>query len=119
MASPSIGKLNEKAAVRRLVLDDVTFTYIVDAAMWMDPGLFTPAIPSTYWHTHPEALDSDGQLTMSAGGLLVERNGYRLLIDAGLGEQCRPIPFGRNSSGAFLEVLQYVGAAAPSNEAPG
>ncbi|MFC8432363.1 MBL fold metallo-hydrolase [Streptomyces sp. NPDC057253] len=105
----SIGSLNSQAAVRRLQLDDVTFTYIVDGAMAMPPHQFLSSVPAEYWADHPETLDADGRLLMSAGGLLVERDGLRLLIDAGLGAVTMATDLGQGDSGAFLETLAAVG----------
>ncbi|MEW2491767.1 hypothetical protein [Streptomyces sp. NPDC048411] len=60
-------------------------TYAVDGAMAMLPSAFFPGFPMDCWDAHPEVLDEEGRLAMSAGGLLVERDGRRLLIDAGMG----------------------------------
>ena len=109
MTLGSIGQLGEQAAVRRLQIDDVTCTFIVDGAMSMAPGVFLKTIPSTYWDEHPEELDPYGQVAMSAGGLLIERGNHRLLIDAGLGNRKEQNDFGRIDCGAFLDVLQHIG----------
>jgi hypothetical protein len=54
-------------------MDDVTFTYIVDGAMWMSPKGFLPAITGSYWLDHPGRISESGLVGMSTGGLLVER----------------------------------------------
>ena len=109
MTLESVGQLNEQAAVRRLQIDDVTFTFIVDGAMSMDPEMFLKTIPRVHWYEHPEELDRYVQVAMSAGGLLVERDHHRLLIDAGLGNSKEQNAFGRIDCGAFLDVLQRIG----------
>jgi glyoxylase-like metal-dependent hydrolase (beta-lactamase superfamily II) len=103
------GELNAQSAVRRLVLGDVTFTYVVDGAMAFAPSAFIPTSPAHFWREHPEMLDSHGHLAMSAGGLLVERRGHRTLIDAGLGDIQVATETLRFNSGAFLEVLAKLG----------
>ncbi|MEV4969816.1 MBL fold metallo-hydrolase [Streptomyces scopuliridis] len=111
-----MGALNEQSAVRSLKLGDARLTYVVDGAMGILPEGFFPAVPEEYWQEHPEMLDERGFLAMSAGGLLVERGGRRLLIDAGLGPVSGPIgvseePFGQTNSGALPETLDALGIA--------
>jgi hypothetical protein len=79
-----MGMLNEQSAVRSLTLGDVRLTYVVDGAMWLTPAGYFPGIPASYWEGDLPVL-VDGHVAMSAGGLLVERDGRKLLIDAGLG----------------------------------
>jgi len=104
------GQLSHQSAVRQLKLADVTFTYVVDGAMALPPEDFLPAIPAAYWAEHPEALDPGGRVPMSAGGLLVERAGRRLLIDTGLG-QTDDIGIGSVNSGDLLNTLSALGVA--------
>ena len=94
------GLLCGQSAVRTVTLDDVRLTYAVDGAMGLLPDVFFPHLPAGYWAGHRSALDSQGQIAMSVGGLLVERGGRRLLIDAGLGAQAGSNPLGVVSSGA-------------------
>jgi glyoxylase-like metal-dependent hydrolase (beta-lactamase superfamily II) len=101
----TIGLLSDQAAVRRLELDDVKLTYVVDGALWVRPAAFFPTIPSAYWEHHPEVLNADGYVSMSTGGLLVERAGHRLLIDAGLGPVNAHAYGGPRRGGAFLDTL--------------
>jgi glyoxylase-like metal-dependent hydrolase (beta-lactamase superfamily II) len=101
-----VGALNARASVRRWQMDDVTFTYVVDGYMSMLPHKFLPAIPPGYWADHPDELDADGRAVMSAGGLLVERGGNRLLVDAGLGRISGEFPVGSAASGAFDRCLR-------------
>ncbi|MES3636605.1 MBL fold metallo-hydrolase [Mycobacterium intracellulare] len=93
-------------------MDDVTFTYIVDGVMWMDAHRFFPSIPPQYWRDHPDALDASGRVVMSTGGLLVERDGHRLLIDAGLGTDITQTSYGPCDCGHFLKTLRGVGLSA-------
>lgn len=108
------GALNQQSAVRSLVLGDVRLTYVVDGAMAMLPSGFFPGFAEEYWKAHPEVLDDQGRLAMSAGGLLVERDGRCLLIDAGLGPVRGPIHVsgelvGHSDCGALLETLAAIG----------
>lgn len=106
------GRLNAQSCVRRWQMDDVTFTYIVDGAMWIDARAFFPAIPAEYWLENPDAHDGNGRVAMSTGGLLVERDGHRLIIDAGLGDVVGDTSFGPGDCGEFLNVMHATGVAA-------
>lgn len=97
--------LGEQAAVRTLTLGEVRATYVVDGAMGFSPATFFPAIPSDLW----TSLNASGMVPMSAGGLLVESGGRRLLIDVGLGSIQRRTPAGAADSGSLLETLAALG----------
>ncbi|NEB36883.1 MBL fold metallo-hydrolase [Streptomyces sp. SID14515] len=103
---PSTGALSDQSAVRTLTLGDVRLTYIVDAAMELDPVGFFPAVPASYWRDHPEALTRSRRVAASAGGVLVERRGRRLLIDVGLGSNVLSPSFGVSRGGALLRTLR-------------
>ena len=111
MALDSVGALNAQAAVRRLRMDDVTFTFIADGAMSLAPDMFLKTVPPAYWAEHPDQLDAQGCIAMSAGGLLVERDDHRILIDAGYGSATSTNAFGRVNCGVFLDVLARLGRA--------
>src|ERR1700743_224328 len=104
----TLGNLCDQASVRQLRVDDVTFTYIVDGAMGMVPARFLRSIPASYWRRHRGDLDADGLVPMSAGGLLIERGGHRLLIDTGLGPLVDDDGTMRSNSGDLLKVLATV-----------
>jgi glyoxylase-like metal-dependent hydrolase (beta-lactamase superfamily II) len=103
------GRLSDQSAVRRMNLDDVQLTYAVDGAMGLLPKVFFPDLPADYWASHPSALNEQGQVAMSAGALLVERDGRTLLIDAGLGPLTGEIPLGPVNSGALPDTLAALG----------
>jgi glyoxylase-like metal-dependent hydrolase (beta-lactamase superfamily II) len=105
----SIGGPGDPAAVRCLRIDDVSATYVVDGVLCMHPGAFFPDIPSDYWSARPELCTATGDLLISAGGLLVERDGTRLLIDAGVGTMKRRFTFGDVDCGSMIEVLDALG----------
>ena len=106
---PDTGLLSDQSAVRILNLGDVRLTYVIDGAMGLIPSAFFPDLPPGYWAGHPEALDRRGQVAMSVGGLLVERDGRTLLIDAGLGARTGETPLGPVNSGALLDTLTALG----------
>ncbi|BBY27066.1 MBL fold metallo-hydrolase [Mycolicibacterium sediminis] len=110
--SDEIGVIGAQSSVRRWVMDDVTFTYVVDGAMSLVPSAFLPAIPAAYWHGHPDELDAHDTVAMSTGGLLVQRDDECVLIDAGFGPVNTNSPFGRVDCGALLTSLESVGVAA-------
>jgi glyoxylase-like metal-dependent hydrolase (beta-lactamase superfamily II) len=94
------GLQNEQSKVRSIQLGDVRLTYIVDGAMGLTPAGFFPDVPGAYWASHADALDAQGRVAMPAGGLLVERDGRALLIDAGLGDFNNAMSIGGVSIGA-------------------
>ena len=104
-----IGRPGDPAAVRSLRLDDVIATYVVDGVLAMNPTAFFPGIPCGYWSTRPELLTLHGEILMSAGGLLVERDRKSLLIDAGVGTTTIDFAFGDVDCGSRLDVLRAVG----------
>ena len=101
------GALNEQSAVRVLDVDDVRLTYVVDGAMAFRPAAFFPSVPADHWG--PDEVDESGRVVMSAGGLLVERAGRLLLIDAGLGPVVGENPLGSADCGALPETLAALG----------
>jgi glyoxylase-like metal-dependent hydrolase (beta-lactamase superfamily II) len=111
MGLDSVGALNTQAAVRRLRIDDVTFTFIADGAMSLAPHAFLKTVPPAYWAEHPEQLNAQGWIALSAGGLLVERDDHHILIDAGYGSATSSSAFARVNCGVFLDVLARLGRA--------
>ncbi|WP_433662295.1 MBL fold metallo-hydrolase [Nocardia sp. CA-128927] len=111
-----LGALNEQSAVRTLQLGEVRLTYVVDGAMGLTPAGFFPDIPAEHWADHPELLDANGFVPLSAGGLLVERDNRRLLIDTGMGPYTGEVSLGQTyvgpvNCGALPEVLAELGHA--------
>lgn len=108
------GLLNEQSAVRSIQLGDVRLTYVVDGAMGLTPGGFFPDVPTAYWASHADVLDAQGRVAMPAGGLLVERDGRALLIDAGLGDvntamSIGGVSIGTANCGALPDTLAALG----------
>ncbi|STZ60985.1 beta-lactamase-like protein [Mycolicibacterium tokaiense] len=90
-------------------MDDVTFTYVVDGAMWLAADGFLPAIPQSYWDDHPDEVGPDGLVAMSTGGLLVQSPLATVLIDAGMGQSVGESALGRTDCGEFLNTLARLG----------
>src|SRR5262249_25297582 len=73
------------------------------------PDVFFPDIPADYWSARPGLRTPSGDVQMSAGGLLVEREDSSVLIDAGVGEMTRQFSFGDVDCGSLVEVLNALG----------
>lgn len=67
MGLESTGHLNAQAAVRRLRMDDVTFTFIADGAMSLAPHVFIKTAPPAYWAQHPLVETSKGNRLIAFG----------------------------------------------------
>ncbi|MFD9697988.1 MBL fold metallo-hydrolase [Lentzea sp. NPDC059081] len=103
------GRLGDWSAVRSLRMDDVLLTYVVDGTMDLRPDAFLPDVPERFWTSDAGDLTENGTIAMSTGGLLVERDGHRLLVDAGFGPVVTRSPAGGVDCGALPETLQLLG----------
>ena len=74
-----------------------------------DGSAFFPEISSEFWAARPELFTSGGALPMSAGGLLIEREGITLLIDAGVGPTSTEFAMADIDCGAMIDVLEATG----------
>jgi glyoxylase-like metal-dependent hydrolase (beta-lactamase superfamily II) len=99
--------LRNQSSIRSLTVGSARFTYVVDGAMAFPPTGFFPSVPAENWI--PGLLDDRGMVPMSAGGLLVELGGRRLLIDAGLGPMTGEAGGGTVNSGSLLDTLAALG----------
>ncbi|PJK21256.1 MBL fold metallo-hydrolase [Mycolicibacterium goodii] len=102
----TVGRAADPAAVRSLTIDDLTATYAVDGVIALRPEVFFPAIPADAW---TQLRTADGNLTMSAGGLLVELGGTMVLIDTGVGDMTEQLSFGGVDCGSLIDVLGALG----------
>ncbi|OON75343.1 MBL fold metallo-hydrolase [Streptomyces tsukubensis] len=66
-------------------LGELTITYVPDAGVHMIPTRVYPASADEDWAGHVPHITDAGHLAMGCGALLVERDGKRLLLDAGHG----------------------------------
>ncbi|MBR8640517.1 MBL fold metallo-hydrolase [Streptomyces tuirus] len=105
-------RLGRPGQLRSLHLGETTVTYVPDGAARLSPRGWLPVTTDDDWAEHSRFLDESGQLVDSIGGLLVERGGRALLIDAGLGQASSPAwggPIGAVDSGGLLDRLADVG----------
>ncbi|WP_083452754.1 MBL fold metallo-hydrolase [Mycolicibacterium goodii] len=102
----TIGRAADPAAVRTLTFDGVAVTYAVDGVIALRPEVFFPAIPTDAW---TDLRTANGDLLMSAGGLLVEIAGSVVLIDAGVGEMTAQLSFGDVDCGSLIDGLGTLG----------
>lgn len=106
---PPVGRLGASSAVRSLRLGDVDATYVVDGVVAIRPSAFFPDVPADAWSAWPEFVNARGEIPMSAGGLLVEREGRTLLIDVGVGALTSKFAYGSVDCGSMLDVLAALG----------
>jgi glyoxylase-like metal-dependent hydrolase (beta-lactamase superfamily II) len=105
-ATPTVGRPGDPAAVRSLVVDDVTAIYVVDGVLAMSPEKFFPEVPSEGW---ADLRTPTGDLLMSVGGLLVRVAGTTVLFDAGVGAMTASFGLGSADCGSMLDVMGSLG----------
>ncbi|MBY6411149.1 MBL fold metallo-hydrolase [Rhodococcus sp. BP-252] len=107
-------RLRRPSGVRSLTLGETKLTYVPDGVARLDARMLLPEPSEEDWAQNAEYLDEDGHLVAGVGGLLVERDGHALLIDAGVGPLTigPPMnPFGVLSGGALLDNLARIGCS--------
>lgn len=106
-------RLRRVARVRTLRLGGTTVTYLPDGAVQLRPRGWFPDTTERTWAGLAAYLDETRNLVGSIGGLLVERDGRALLIDAGWGPTSLPAgwwePVGAIGGGAPLDNLAAAG----------
>ncbi len=80
-------RLTRPATPRSLDLGGVRVSYVPDGAVKIRPNYLFPGVSEI----DPAYLDRNGCLTISSGGLLVQRDGRTVLIDAGYGPHPEPV----------------------------
>src|SRR5262245_45803415 len=114
-------RLRRPSGIRSLTIGDTTVSYVPDGAVRLSPRGWLPDTTDEVWARRPEYLDESGNLVAGIGGLLVERGGRALLIDAGFGPQAVPAqpgnPYGAIHGGALLENLAALGRGPADIEA--
>jgi hypothetical protein len=78
-------RLRHPSGIRSLTLGHTKLSYVPDGVATLNARMLLPEPTNEDWAQHAEYLDKDGSLVASVGGLLVERDGRALLIDAGVG----------------------------------
>jgi glyoxylase-like metal-dependent hydrolase (beta-lactamase superfamily II) len=105
-------RLRRPSGIRSLTLGDTKLSYVPDGVCTINARRWFPDTTDEDWARHLEYLDEGGYLIAGVGGLLVERDGRALLIDAGMGPQTvgAPFnPFGTVSGGMMLDSLARLG----------
>lgn len=113
MAYPTTAQPPRPTGVRSLLLGDTKVSYVPDGEVRLRPREMFPDATDAAWAAHPGLLDASGSLVASIGGLLVEKDGRALLIDAGFGPRSLPPapdgPRGAIHGGALLDHLARLG----------
>jgi len=109
IAMPTIGRPNDPSAVRSLRFGDILATYVVNGVITVRADDFFPGVASDCWTDWRELFHARDEMAMSAGGLLIDRGGNALLIDAGVGPAAADIDFGSVDCGSMLDVLAALG----------
>lgn len=107
-------RLRTPARPRSIAIGDVQISYVNDGWIQLNPQLWFSDSTPEFWNKNRRYLDADGYLAAGMGGLLIERDGQALLIDAGFGPgevsagPNRP-RIGAISGGKLLESLNALG----------
>jgi glyoxylase-like metal-dependent hydrolase (beta-lactamase superfamily II) len=117
----NLGKrLRRPSGIRSLTLGDTKLTYVPDGQATLNARMLLPQATEEDWAQNADYLDEDGFLLASVGGLLVERDGRALLIDAGAGPITMGPPlntYGVITGGALLDSLATLGRGPADIEA--
>ena len=113
-------RLRHPSGIRSLTLGDTKLSYVPDGQATLNARMMLPEPTDEFWAQHAEYLDESGFLIASVGGLLVERDGRALLIDAGVGPISVGPPlnrFGVQTGGKLLDSLATLGRSPADIEA--
>jgi len=113
-------RLRRPSGIRSLTLGDTKLSYVPDGQATLNARMMLPEVTDEFWAQHAEYLDEGGFLIASVGGLLVERDGRALLIDAGVGPMTVGPPlntFGVQTGGKLLDSLATLGRSPADIEA--
>ncbi|WP_288048444.1 hypothetical protein [Nocardia sp.] len=101
-------RLLTPAPLRSTRVGDLTVTYIPDGHTPLDARKWFPDSTEDFWTDNSDYL-TDGSLTASVGGLLVQHRDRATLIDAGFGQ-----PFGLTEVETEFGTLQGGATSTPS-----
>src|SRR5262247_2961125 len=105
-------RLRRPSGIRSLTLGATKLSYVPDGHATLNARMLLPEVTDELWAQHAEYLDEGGFLMASVGGLLVERGGRALLLDAGAGPLTMGPPlntYGVITGGALLDNLATLG----------
>jgi glyoxylase-like metal-dependent hydrolase (beta-lactamase superfamily II) len=98
------------APLESVQIGDVRLTWLPDGVGLFKASAFIPATDEQ-WQRHPDAIDAEGMLVTSLGGMLVQTPNDTILVDVGMGDHRLEIPIGRAEGGRFLESLAQAGVS--------
>jgi glyoxylase-like metal-dependent hydrolase (beta-lactamase superfamily II) len=101
-------------ALRTVQVGQLRVSYVPDGAVKMVPKFLFPSTTAEDWVAGADFLDADGWLTISSGGLLVERGERAILLDSGYGPHPEPVSspecgMALMYGGAFVDNLRKLG----------
>jgi glyoxylase-like metal-dependent hydrolase (beta-lactamase superfamily II) len=101
----------EPAPLESIRIGDVRITWLPDGVGRFKATAFIVPTTDEQWAKHPDAIDADGMMVASLGGVLVETPSHTVLIDVGIGDHKLEIPIGSAVGGKFLESLALAGGS--------
>ncbi len=109
-----MSRLQEAGTLRSVEVGPLRVSYVPDGAVKMVPTFLFPETTEADWSANAELLDASGWLTISSGGVLIERGERAILFDVGFGPYPEPtanLQYGMASmyGGAFLDNLRKLG----------
>src|SRR5215469_8387841 len=109
-----MNRFQRAGTLRSVQIGDIRVSYLPDGAVKMVPRFLFPGTSDRDWIENARFLDSSGWLTISSGGLLIERRNRAVLIDAGYGPYPEPVSrpeygIAQMYGGALLDNLSALG----------
>jgi glyoxylase-like metal-dependent hydrolase (beta-lactamase superfamily II) len=109
-----MNKFQRAGTLRSVQISDIRVSYVPDGAVKMVPRFLFPGTSDGDWIENAGFLDSSGWLTISSGGLLIERGQRAVLVDAGFGPYPEPVSrleygMAQMYGGALLDNLNALG----------
>jgi glyoxylase-like metal-dependent hydrolase (beta-lactamase superfamily II) len=99
------------APLESIRIGDVRITWLPDGVGRFKATAFIVPTTDEQWAKHPDAIDADGMMVASLGGVLVETPSNTVLIDVGIGDHKLEIPIGSAVGGKFMESLALAGGS--------
>jgi glyoxylase-like metal-dependent hydrolase (beta-lactamase superfamily II) len=98
------------ASLQSITVGDIRVTYLPDGETRLNATAFFPASTEEGWKLHPEWLDDQSRLVCSIGGLLIESDDRKIMVDTGFGPRHVEFPgFGPFDGGELLQSLAATG----------
>jgi glyoxylase-like metal-dependent hydrolase (beta-lactamase superfamily II) len=99
------------APLQSIRVGDVKLTWLPDGEGRFSATGFLPPSTDEDWRRYPYAIDGDGRMVVSLGGMLVQTPSNTVLIDVGIGAHRFETPIGFSAGGDFLRSLAESGVA--------